>query len=202
MTGAEEADLIPFPTTGVGPDSPTEDTDHPLGPAVAALDAAVDRAWESLRGQPVADRIFYSASQLGDFSLLWHLLGATRGLARGEGVRGAVRLSAALATESALVNGAVKSLFRRERPAEENDRPYHLRQPLTSSFPSGHASAAFLAATLLAERSKAKPLWYSLAGVVAASRVHVRIHHASDVVVGAALGLMLGRIARRVLPLR
>ncbi|MEE2768978.1 MAG: phosphatase PAP2 family protein [Actinomycetota bacterium] len=202
MTSTEDADLIAFPAPGDAPDSPTEGTDYPLGPAVAALDAAVDRAWESLRGHPVADRIFYSASQLGDFSLLWHLLGATRGLAGGEGVQGAVRLSAALATESALVNGAVKSLFRRERPAEENGRPYRLRQPLTSSFPSGHASAAFLAATLLAERSKVKPLWYSLAGVVAASRVHVRIHHASDVVVGAALGLMLGRIARRVLPLR
>ena len=50
MTGTEDADLIAFPTPGDGPDSPTEGTDHLLGPTVAALDAAVDRAWESLRG--------------------------------------------------------------------------------------------------------------------------------------------------------
>jgi undecaprenyl-diphosphatase len=100
------------------------------------------------------------------------------------------------------VNGAVKSAFRRERPVHDEERPHNLRQPLTSSFPSGHASAAFLAATLLAERSRIRPLWYAAAGVVAASRVHVRIHHASDVVVGAGIGLALGRLIRKVLPLR
>ena len=40
------------------------------------------------------------------------------------------------------------------------------------------------------------------AGVVAVSRVHVRIHHASDVVVGAGIGLALGRLIRRAVPLR
>ena len=116
--------------------------------------------------------------------------------------REAIRLSAALGAESAFVNGAVKSLFRRERPAHEVERPHNLRQPLTSSFPSGHASAAFLAATLLSERSRIKPFWYAAAGVVAVSRVHVRIHHASDVVVGAGIGLAFGRLIRKVLPLR
>ena len=59
-----------------------------------------------------------------------------------------------------------------------------------------------MAATLLAERTRVKPLWYALAGVVAASRVHTRIHHASDVVAGAALGLALGRVVRKTLRLR
>ena len=169
---------------------------------MAALADAVDQAWEGLRGHPVADQIFYAASQLGDFSLLWHLLGVTRSLVPDGGIREATRLSAALAVESVLVNGAVKSLFRRDRPAHGDDRPPPLRQPLTSSFPSGHASAAFMAATLLAERTRMKPLWYALAGVVAASRVHTRIHHASDVVAGAALGLALGRVVRKTLRLR
>ena len=199
MTATGDARLIPFP---VPEDAGGTDDGHPLGPAVAALDNAVDRAWEGLRGHPVADQIFYAASQLGDFSLLWHLLGVTRGLVSDGGIREAARLSAALAVESVLVNGAVKSLFGRERPAHAGERPHHLRQPLTSSFPSGHASAAFMAATLLAERTRVKPLWYALAGVVAASRVHTRIHHASDVVAGAALGLTLGRVVRNALRLR
>jgi undecaprenyl-diphosphatase len=59
-----------------------------------------------------------------------------------------------------------------------------------------------MAATLLADRSKIKPAWYGLASIVAASRIHVRIHHASDVVVGAGLGLALGRLARKLVPLR
>ena len=198
MTATGDARLIPFP---VPEDARSTDDGHPLGPAVAALDDAVDRAWEGLRGHPVADQIFYAASQLGDFSLLWHLLGVTRSLVSDDGIREATRLSAALAVESVLVNGAVKSMFRRERPAHADERPHHLRQPLTSSFPSGHASAAFMAATLLAERTRVKPLWYALAGVVAASRVHTRIHHASDVVAGAALGLALGRVVRKALRL-
>jgi undecaprenyl-diphosphatase len=107
-------------------------------------------------------------------------------------------LSVALGIESALVNGPVKSLFRRNRPVHDVPRPHALRQPKTSSFPSGHASAAMVAASLLSRRSRYRLLWYLLAFVVAASRAHVRIHHASDVVGGAAVGIGLGATARRL----
>ncbi len=73
---------------------------------------------------------------------------------------------------------------------------------MTSSFPSGHASAAFMAATLLSDRSRMKPLWYGLASIVAASRIHVRIHYASDVAVGVGVGLALGRLVRKLAPIR
>jgi undecaprenyl-diphosphatase len=179
-----------------------DETPHPLGPIGASLDDAVDRVWDRLRGNPAMDRLFYTASELGDFSLIWHLLGTARGVATRGGTREATRLALALGAESALVNGVVKSAFRRERPIHDADQPHQLRQPLTSSFPSGHASAAFLAATLLSERSKVKPLWYGLAAIVATSRIHVRIHHASDVVVGAGIGLALGRLVRKAVPLR
>ena len=47
-----------------------------------------------------------------------------------------------------------------------------------------------MAASLLADgRRRSAPLWYGIAAAVAASRVHVRIHHGSDVVAGAAIGL-------------
>ena len=179
-----------------------DETPHPLGPIGASLDEVVDRAWDRLRGNPALDRLFYTASELGDFSLIWHLLGTARGVTLRGGTREAARLALALGAESALVNGMVKSAFRRERPIQSGERPHNLRQPLTSSFPSGHASAAFLAATLLSERSKVKPLWFGLATIVATSRIHVRIHHASDVVLGAGIGLTLGRLVRRIVPLR
>ena len=84
---------------------------------------------------------------------------------------------------------------------DREERPHELRQPVTSSFPSGHASAAVLAATLLTERSKFKPLWYGLAGIVATSRIHVRIHHASDVIAGAIVGFGLSRVVKKFFPL-
>ena len=37
------------------------------------------------------------------------------------------------------------------------------------------------------------PLYYGVAAVVAGSRVYVKIHHPSDVVAGALLGVALGR---------
>jgi undecaprenyl-diphosphatase len=166
---------------------------------IARFDDAVDDFFElRLRGRPVVDRLFYVASELGDFSLIWHLLGAGQGLRRPDGFSRTVRLSAALGVESALVNGVVKSLFRRERPVHQGERPHRLRTPRTTSFPSGHASSAFLAASLLSSGSRAKPVYFAIATVVAASRIHVRIHHASDVAGGAALGLALGAVAKRI----
>jgi undecaprenyl-diphosphatase len=111
------------------------------------------------------------------------------------------RLAVALAIESLVVNWGVKSLFRRARPGWDESRPHRLRRPRTSSFPSGHATSGFLAATLLSEDSRFPVGWFALASVVAASRVHVRIHHASDVVAGAAMGAIAGRLVRRRWPL-
>jgi len=44
---------------------------------------------------------------------------------------------------------------------------------------------------------RSAPLWWTLASVVAVSRAYVRIHHASDVVAGAVVGVGLGAIAIR-----
>ena len=203
--GPDPSSTVPDPQASGTVDDETASADgtaHPLGPIVASLDDAVDRTWDHLRGNLALDRLFYTASELGDFSLIWHLLGTARGVTLRGGTREAARLALALGAESALVNGMVKSAFKRERPVQSGERPHNLRQPLTSSFPSGHASAAFLAATLLSERSKVKPLWFGLAAIVATSRIHVRIHHASDVIVGAGIGLTLGRLIRRAAPLR
>jgi undecaprenyl-diphosphatase len=176
---------------------------EPLSRQVRRFDRAVDGAFDRhLRGRPVADTVFYAASALGDFSLIWHLVATTRALRSPADERASARLAVALAVESVVVNWGVKSLFRRARPSWEHDRPRRLRRPRSSSFPSGHASSGFLAASLLSERSRTPLTWYAVAAVVASSRVHVRIHHPSDVVAGAALGLAAGAVVRRVWRLR
>jgi undecaprenyl-diphosphatase len=174
--------------------------DHPLRRAVVAFDNACDRACDRVRGNPTADRVMYVASELGNWSLIWHLVGTAQALRPGRDARSAARLSVILGIESALVNGAVKSVFRRKRPEWEELRPRQLRIPRTSSFPSGHASSSFTAAVVLSEDDDLWPIYYALAVLVSSSRVYVKIHHASDVVAGAALGLVLARIARRAWP--
>jgi undecaprenyl-diphosphatase len=170
--------------------------------AVDRFDEAVDGLFDHVRGNPVLDRLMYGASALGEFGMLWVMLGALRGLRGDHHWRAAVRVGAAVGVESVIVNAGVKSLFRRRRPVVEAPRPYPLRIPLTSSFPSGHATSAFCAATLLADGDRAlAPLYYAAATVVALSRVHVKVHHASDVLGGIAIGLGLGRLGRRLAPL-
>ena len=195
---AEVHQIFPEPNEEYFEDADTSSRDHPLGAVGEKIDEVVDEAWEPLRNNPALNRLFYTASELGNFSLIWHILGLTQGLTRRKGYREAVRLAVALGVESALVNGAIKSVFTRERPDTEEERPHNLRQPLTSSFPSGHASAAFMAAAILSERSKAKPLWFGAAFIVAVSRIHVKMHHASDVIVGAGIGLTLGKIVKKL----
>jgi undecaprenyl-diphosphatase len=166
-------------------------------PAVRAFDTAVDRWLEQLRN-PLLDRCMYTLSSAADHSLLWFGIGGLRALRRGD-LEFAVKFGITMGLESAVTNGLVKSGFRRVRPEHEiadGPLPYGMRRPITSSFPSGHATAAFTAATILAHTGKGDTFWYALATVVAGSRVYVRMHHASDVIAGAAVGIVMGRVAR------
>jgi undecaprenyl-diphosphatase len=169
---------------------------------VHALDLRADALVERIRG-PKLDPVFYGLSSAADHGLLWLLVGASRAARAGDPAV-ALRMGAALGVESLLTNGPIKACFRRVRPADdhppEGPLPYGMHRPISSSFPSGHAASAFTAAMLLAG-GPVTPLWFALAATVAASRVYTRMHHTSDVVAGAALGLALGAIARRVVPL-
>lgn len=171
-----------------------------LSEAIARFDSAVERYVDRHRGNPTLDRLMYAASELGDFSLIWHLLSTARGLAPDRGPRDVVRVAAIIGAESLLVNQGIKRVFKRRRPPWEQDRPLRLRKPQTSSFPSGHASAAVVAAGILSQRDPLWPIYVAAAVVVASSRVYVKVHHPSDVVAGALVGVVLVALARRVWP--
>jgi membrane-associated phospholipid phosphatase len=170
-----------------------------FGPAIDQFDVAADQLLELLRGHPLADRLMLAASHLGDWSLIWHIVSLARGLSRRRPDQ-VIVLAALLGAESLIVNQGVKRLFRRARPTTSGDPRFPVRTPSTSAFPSGHASAAALAASALIawDGKRWAPLWLSLAAVVGASRAYVRIHHASDVLGGAAVGTVLGLLARPI----
>ena len=173
-----------------------------LREAVGRFDARIDHEFAAVRGRPLIDRACYSASQLGDWSLIWHLVSMARLAANPRRKQEILRLSGTLAIESILVNQGIKRLFNRGRPLSNLSHPHALRQPTTSSFPSGHASSAACAAVLLVDAQPAlAPVWVALASVVALSRIHVRIHHASDVVGGLVVGTAIGLIVRKMFPL-
>jgi undecaprenyl-diphosphatase len=172
---------------------------------VHRLDDAADRALDMVRGHRVADRLMYGLSETGNFSALWHALAWTPWLLSRSPrrLRRAVGISASLVFESALVNGPIKAQFQRDRPESDASRPHRLRQPRTSSFPSGHASAAMVAATLLSRaQPRLRPLYYATGAAMSVSRVYVRVHHASDVAGGMAIGWGLGRVLGPLIPRR
>jgi membrane-associated phospholipid phosphatase len=191
------------------PSQISDDTEVPgqgaFGPAVDAFDRRVDDLLEHLRGNPVADKLFTTASHVGEFSMIWHAISLGRGLAKGR--RDQVLLLAVLVgAESLIVNQGVKRLFKRTRPTTDGEDGLKVRRPMTSSFPSGHSSAAAFAAMMLTtwDGKRLGSVWYTVASIVGISRAYVRIHHGSDVVGGFVVGTLLGvagrRIARQLLP--
>lgn len=169
------------------------------------FDARADASIDRLRGNVVADRVFYAASAAGDHGILWFGVAIVRYLTGVGGTEAAhfagIRAGCAELFQSILVNIGIKSLFRRERPVSQVPRPYRLRVPRTTSFPSGHATASFCAAVLLSQGTPWGFVLFPLAMVVAFSRAYVRIHHASDVVGGIVVGLVIGVSIAHLFPL-
>lgn len=168
-----------------------------------AFDQRIDKLLEPTRNFKPAVWLFTAATALGDFGILWHIIGIIRAVADSSRVRQALILSSLMGVESLLLNQGIKPFFRRERPTTKGDQRFKIRKPRTSSFPSGHASSAFFAAVVLSRWSggPAIALWFTFAIIVATSRVAVRIHHASDIFAGSLIGISMGLLAHLVINL-
>jgi membrane-associated phospholipid phosphatase len=85
--------------------------------------------------------------------------------------------------------GGIKYSIDRTRPNGEG-----------AGFPSGHTATAFLGATLLSHEYGHKSVWipiagYSVATATGALRILNNKHYASDVVVGAAVGILAAELS-------
>ncbi len=161
------------------------------------FDETVDAAFDSLRGQPQIDQAAATVSNLADYGLVWVALALYKARRRGPNRRRAIAALGLAGVSSYAVNRAVKSAVQRERPDDHLEAS--VRTPSSSSFPSGHTLAAFCTAFALAESAPETAAYVGFAGAVAASRIHLRAHHPSDVVGGAAIGSLLGLGLRPIL---
>jgi undecaprenyl-diphosphatase len=100
---------------------------------------------------------------------------------------------AGISVLAALVMG-IKFIVRRRRPEGEWGSIYRNTDP--HSFPSGHAARSFLIAVLA---SGLGPAWLAVilwfwAPLVGLARVAMGVHYLSDIIAGAALGIVIALI--------
>lgn len=158
------------------------------------MDRCGDAVAARLRGRLAADALFYGATALAEHGIAWH--GVALWLAARGRRQKAAALSIGLVCEALVVDGLLKAIVGRSRPLFPGMHRFPLRRPRSASFPSGHAAAAAFSTVMLANRSNAAAL-VAAATVVSWSRVHVGVHHLSDVAGGAVVGVALGALARR-----
>lgn len=95
----------------------------------------------------------------------------------------------------------IKFRVRRLRPEGEWGNIYRKTDP--HSFPSGHAARSFLIATIATGLG---PSWLAIAlwiwaPLVALARVAMGLHYVSDIVAGAAFGVLIAWIGLQIYPL-
>lgn len=126
-----------------------------------------------------------------------------------DGLADAGRHAGEAVLASGLVSLGIKTLVGRERPYADvagNDADEFLPgrgyRSDFASFPSGHTTVAFAAAAAFSgelARSHpragrvATPLFYTMATAVGVSRLYNNKHWASDAIIGAAVGTLVGR---------
>ncbi|WP_018546967.1 bifunctional phosphatase PAP2/diacylglycerol kinase family protein [Streptomyces sp. LaPpAH-108] len=151
------------------------------------FEVAAERNW------PGAERVLPKLSRTANHGVLWFAAGAAIAATRTPRARrAAVRGMASLGLASLTINTLGKRSVRRPRPVIAPVPAVRRlkRQPITTSFPSGHAASAAAFATGVALES---PAWGAavapIAFSVAMSRVYTGVHFPSDVLAGAALGV-------------
>lgn len=130
-------------------------------------------------------------SRAGEHGALWLAVGlagaAVDGTRRSAWLRGT-----ALTAGAHLLSMGVKRVVRRPRPAHVEPL---VRTAGRHSFPSSHATSAAAAAVAYGTLG-AYPV-PPLAAAMCVSRLVVGVHHPSDVLAGAALGVLTARIGSR-----
>jgi membrane-associated phospholipid phosphatase len=152
---------------------------HPVDDNLAAWADGADPGYASVGGT-LGDGFVIAGAALGTYAV-----GRVAGHAPTAHIGGDLIRAQVL---NGLLTRGLKLIVARDRPSGGGH-----------AFPSGHSSASFAAAAVLAEHFgwKAGLAAYATAGFIGWTRVHDRAHWLSDAVFGAAIGAVVGRTVTR-----
>ena len=160
----------------------------------AAAEVRIISAFQRRLAHPGVVAVARGLSGFGEHSIGWVGLGATGAVLDRRRARAWVGLAAGAFTAHALAV-AVKRVVRRPRPSAEAVQVL-TPTPSRLSFPSAHAASTTAAAVVLADLYR--PAAVVAPPVMAVSRIVLGVHYPSDVAAGAALGALVGGVARTV----
>ena len=135
---------------------------------------------------PVMDKIMIFISSLANKGMLWIGIG--------------VVLLLSLAFNMVICNLLLKPLVARTRPYDLLGYEILVRRLGDYSFPSGHTSASFAAATAIyAIDRRWGAAAYVLAALIGFSRLYLGVHFPTDVLAGAVVGILAAKAAQCLL---
>lgn len=142
---------------------------------------------------PFLDTVMTVITKLGDNGFVWIAIGVLLLLYGNRTFRGrdwGMVTIISLAVNALLCNVILKPLIGRMRPYEYLGYEPSIHALGDASFPSGHTSAAFAAATAIyAMNPKWGRIAYVFATLMGLSRLYLGMHFPTDVICGGLLGI-------------
>lgn len=144
---------------------------------------------------PIMDKVMVISTHLGDGGMIWLLIVALLMINKKYRKIGFMAL-AALVLSTILGEGILKHIVKRMRPSADISAVNLLiAKPLSYAFPSGHTASSFAVAGVLAKYFKEYALeFFTLASLIAFSRLYLYVHYPTDVLAGIVLGLICSGI--------
>ena len=143
--------------------------------------------------------LMWGLSASGRGGIVWLIAGAILTVARRMRPSSLVQLAAAILLASLVTDHVLKPRIGRQRPFVRTSEIRVIGgAPHDASLPSGHSANAFAGAYVLAGTVPAmRVACWTMALLIALSRVYLGVHYPLDVMAGAIVGLLSGVVVLR-----